>query len=52
MLFPLTEEVLSVREQEMLGEEFTRLSAVPGRAAKAERYHHLAHELSTPPADG
>ena len=30
VLFPLTEEVLSVREQEMLGEEFTRLSAVPG----------------------
>ncbi len=52
VLFPLTEEVLSVREQEMLGEEFTRLSAIPGRAAKAERYHHLAHELSTPPADG
>ncbi|HET6476767.1 MAG TPA: hemerythrin domain-containing protein [Thermoleophilia bacterium] len=52
VLFPLTEQVLSVREQEMLGEEFTRLSAVPGRAATAERYHHLAHELSTPPVDG
>jgi len=51
VLFPLTEEVLSVREQEMLGEEFARLSAVPARAATAERYHHLAHELSTPPAD-
>jgi hemerythrin-like domain-containing protein len=51
VLFPLTEEVLSVREQEMLGEEFGSLATVPGRAATTERYHRLAHELSTPPAD-
>ena len=52
VLFPLTEEVLSVREQEMLGEEFGRLAATPGRAAITQKYHRLAHELSTPPADG
>jgi hemerythrin-like domain-containing protein len=51
VLFPLTEEVLSVREQEMLGEDFGRLAAAPGRAAITEKYHRLAHELSTPPAD-
>ncbi len=51
VLFPLTEEVLSVREQEMLGEEFGRLAATPGRVATTRKYHRLAHELSTPPAE-
>jgi hemerythrin-like domain-containing protein len=52
VLFPLTEEVLSVREQEMLGEDFGRLAAAPRRAATTQKYHRLAHELSTPPVDG
>ena len=51
VLFPLTEEVLSVREQEMLGEDFGRLAAAPGKAAITQKYRRLAHELSTPPAD-
>jgi hemerythrin-like domain-containing protein len=50
VLFPLTEEVLSDREQEMLGEEFRRLAASPGAAATAERYHRMAHDLATAPA--
>jgi hemerythrin-like domain-containing protein len=51
VLFPLTERVLSVREQEMLGEEFGRLAAMPGRTATIDNYHRLAHELATPPAE-
>jgi hemerythrin-like domain-containing protein len=51
VLFPLTEELLSVQEQEMLAEDFGRLAAVEGAAEAAERYHRLAHDLSTPPAD-
>jgi hemerythrin-like domain-containing protein len=51
VLFPLTEELLSVQEQEMLAEDFGRLAAAEGAAEAAERYHRLAHDLSTPPAD-
>ena len=51
VLFPLTERVLSVREQEMLGEEFGRLAATPRRTATIDDYHRLAHELATPPAE-
>lgn len=50
VLFALTEEVLSDREQEMLGEEFQRLATSPGAAAIAERYHRMAHDLATAPA--
>jgi hemerythrin-like domain-containing protein len=50
VLFALTEEVLSDREQEMLGEEFQRLATSPGAAAVAERYHRMAHDLATAPA--
>ena len=50
VLFPLTEELLSVQEQEMLAEDFGRLAAAEGAAEAAERYHRLAHDLSTPPA--
>ena len=51
ILFSLTDELLSVQEQEILAREFVRLGATPGAAAVAERYHRMAHELSTPPAD-
>jgi hemerythrin-like domain-containing protein len=51
VLFPLTEELLSVQEQELLSEEFGRLAAAEGAAEAADRYHRLAHDLSTPPAD-
>ena len=51
ILFPLTEELLSVQEQEMLAEDFGRLAAAEGAAEATERYHRLAHDLSTPPAD-
>ena len=51
VLFPLTEDVLSVQEQEMLAAEFARVEAEGGSAAARERYHAMAHELATPPAD-
>ena len=51
VLFPLTEALLSVQEQEMLAEDFGRLADAEGAAEAAERYHRLAHDLSTPPAD-
>ncbi len=51
VLFSLTDELLSVQEQEMLAGEFDRLGSTPGAAAAAERYHRLAHELATPPGD-
>jgi len=52
VLFPLMEEVLSVQEQEMLGEDFARVGREPGSAAAVERYHRLAHTLAEPPAEG
>ena len=51
VLFSLTDELLSVQEQDILAEEFDRLGATPGAAAMAERYHRMAHELATPPKD-
>jgi len=51
VLSPLTEELLSVQEQEMLAEDFGRLADAEGAAEAAERYHRLAHDLATPPAD-
>lgn len=51
VLFSLTDELLSVQEQEMLSQEFDRLGSAPGAAAEVQRYHRLAHELSTTPAD-
>jgi hemerythrin-like domain-containing protein len=51
VLFSLTDELLSVQEQDILAEEFDRLGATPGAAAVAERYHRMAHELATPPKD-
>ena len=50
VLFPLAEKVLSVQEQEMLADDFARVEA-EGSAAARERYHAMAHELATPPAD-
>lgn len=52
VLFPLTEQVLSVQEQEMLAEEFARIEVAEGSAATTERYHAMARALATPPADG
>ena len=49
VLFPLTEQVLSVQEQEMLGDEFARLGQDGGAH---ERYRALAHALADAPADG
>ncbi len=49
VLFPLTEKVLSVREQEMLAEGLARVEAEGGNAAARERYHAMAHELAAPP---
>ena len=51
VLFSLTDELLSVQEQEILAQEFDRLGRAPGAAVKVQRYHRLAHELSTAPAD-
>jgi hemerythrin-like domain-containing protein len=51
VLFPLMEDVLNVRELEMLGEDFARVEHEPGSREAAERYHRLAHTLAEPPAD-
>jgi hemerythrin-like domain-containing protein len=51
VLFSLTDELLSVQEQEMLAGEFDRLGTTPGAAAVVQRYHRMAHELATPPKD-
>lgn len=50
VLFPLTEELLSVQEQEMLGGEFARLEKDTAGSGATQRYHALAHSLATPPA--
>ena len=46
VLFRLTDELLSVQEQELLAQEFAHLAKAPGAAAMAERYHRMAHELA------
>ncbi len=51
VLFPLTEQVLSVQEQEMLGDEFARAEAEMRSAGETERYRRLAHTLATPPVE-
>lgn len=51
VLFPLAEEVLSVQEQEMLGQHFARYEREPGSGAAAQKYQRLAHTLAEPPAD-
>lgn len=51
VLFSLTDELLSVQEQEMLAEEFERLSSTPRHVAATARYRRMAHELATPPAE-
>jgi len=50
-LFSLTEQLLSVQEQEMLAGEFERLSSAPEHAEATSRYHRLAHELATLPEE-
>jgi hemerythrin-like domain-containing protein len=51
VLFPLMEDVLSLRELEMLGEDFARIGRKAGSADAAAHYHRLAHTLAEPPAD-
>jgi len=51
VLFPLMEDVLSIQEQEMLGEDLARVGREPGSREAAERYHRLAHTLAEPPID-
>ena len=51
VLFPLMDEVLSVREQEMLGEDCARVEREAGSREAAKRYHRLAHTLAEPPVD-
>jgi len=51
ILFALTDQLLSVQEQDILAKEFDRLGAMPGAAALVEHYHRMAHELATPPTD-
>ncbi len=51
VLFALTDRLLSVQEQDILAREFDRLGSTPGAAAVVERYHRMAHELSTAPVD-
>jgi hemerythrin-like domain-containing protein len=51
VLFPLVDEVLSVQEQEMLGDEFARLEADEAGAVARKHYHEVAHTLATAPAD-
>jgi hemerythrin-like domain-containing protein len=49
VLFGLTDELLSVQEQELLAKDFARLAKAPGAAAMTERYHRMAHELAKVP---
>jgi hemerythrin-like domain-containing protein len=51
VLFAMTDELLSVQEQDILAREFARLGTTPGAAAMAERYHRMAHELAAAPGD-
>lgn len=46
VLFKLTDELLSVQEQEELAREFEELARTPGARELTERYHRLAHELA------
>jgi hemerythrin-like domain-containing protein len=50
VLFSLTDDLLSVQEQEMLARDFERLSRSPGAAAVTQRYHRMAHDLAEAPA--
>ena len=52
VLFALTDELLSVQEQEILAEDFERLASSPGAAAQTARYHRMAHDLAEAPAEG
>jgi hemerythrin-like domain-containing protein len=51
VLFPLAERLLSVREMEMLGEEFERLEALEDGRGESARYEALARELAGTSAD-
>ena len=52
ILFALTDELLSVQEQELLAEDFERLASSPGAAAQTARYRRMAHDLAVAPAEG
>jgi hemerythrin-like domain-containing protein len=49
VLFKLTDELLSVQEQEELAREFEELGSTPGAAEVTRRYHRMAHELAGHP---
>jgi hemerythrin-like domain-containing protein len=46
VLFKLTDELLSVQEQEELAREFEELGRAPGAAELTARYHRMAHDLA------
>ena len=50
VLFGLTDELLSVQEQELLAKDFARLASAPGAAAVTQRYQRMAHDLAQAPA--
>jgi len=50
VLFGLTDELLSVQEQEILAKDFARLAKAPGAAAVTQRYQSMAHDLAQAPA--
>ena len=50
VLFGLTDELLSVQEQELLAKDFARLAKAPGAAAVTQRYQRMAHDLAQAPA--
>lgn len=49
VLFPLAEETLSDREQEMLAEEFERVEKLETGPGVHQRYHRIAHDLAVRP---
>lgn len=48
ILFGLTERLLSVRELEMLAEDFDALGTTPGASVSLERYRRMARDLAGP----
>ena len=51
VLFPLAEETLNDREQEMMAEEFARVEELETGTGVHERYHRIAHDLAVRPTE-
>jgi hemerythrin-like domain-containing protein len=49
VLFKLTDELLSVQEQEELAREFEELGRTPGAKEVTQRYRRIAHDLAMDP---